>query len=50
VFDPDDFPGGVDIAILSLGFLNLRLLSVALDSSDLLIPIQQQIDRQYLNP
>jgi hypothetical protein len=50
VFDPDDFPGGVDIAILSLGFLNLRLLSIALGSSDLLIPIQQQIDRQYLNP
>jgi hypothetical protein len=50
VFDPDDYPGGVDIAILSLGFLNLRLLAVALSSADLLIPIQQQIDRQYLNP
>jgi hypothetical protein len=40
----------VDISILSLGYQNTRLLSQALTSTGLTIPVQQQIDRQYLNP
>jgi hypothetical protein len=39
----------VDIAIISLGYQNLRLLGVSV-TSDVSIPIQQVIDRQYLNP
>lgn len=39
----------VDIAIMSLGYQNLRLLSVS-TVSDTSIPIQQTIDRQYYNP
>jgi hypothetical protein len=36
----------VDIAIISLGYQNIRLLSIATTSS-ISIPIQQTIDRQY---
>jgi hypothetical protein len=39
----------VDIAIVSLGYQNLRLLSINM-ATDRSIPIQQQLDRQYLNP
>jgi hypothetical protein len=39
----------VDIAIVSLGYQNLRLLNVDV-TSDTTIPIQQVIDRQYFNP
>lgn len=39
----------VDIAIISLGYQNIRLLGVDV-TSDVSIPIQQTIDRQYLNP
>lgn len=38
----------VDIAVLSLGYQNLRLLAVS-TTTDVSIPIQQQIDRQYQN-
>ena len=48
-FDPDAYPSGVDIAIISLGYLNARLTSVALPLADVSIPIQQSIDRQYQN-
>lgn len=49
VFDPDDV-SSVDIAVLSLGYQNIRLTSIALALADVTIPVQQQIDRQYLNP
>lgn len=39
----------VDIAILSLGYQNTRLLGISMTSSQS-IPIQQVIDRQYANP
>jgi hypothetical protein len=39
----------IDIAIISLGYQNIRLLNVSM-ASDQTIPIQQQIDRQYENP
>lgn len=39
----------VDIAIVSLEFQNARLLNVGI-AGDLTIPIQQVVDRQYLNP
>lgn len=40
----------VDIAILSLGFLNQRIRGVTLSSVSQAIPVQQSVDRQYLNP
>lgn len=49
VYDPDEY-SSVDIAVLSLGYQNLRLTSVALGTSDVTIPVQQQLDRQYQNP
>lgn len=49
VYDPEAVPS-VDIAILSLGYQNTRLLNVALGYTDITIPVQQQLDRQYLNP
>lgn len=39
----------VDIAIISLGYQNIRLLGIPVTSS-ISIPIQQNIDRQYKNP
>ena len=48
-FDPDDV-SSVDIAILALGYQNLRITSIALALADVSIPVQQQIDRQYFNP
>ncbi len=48
-FDPDD-ASSVDIAVLSLGYQNLRLTGIALALADVTIPVQQQLDRQYLNP
>ena len=39
----------VDISILSLGYQNQRLLSYS-TTSDVTLPISQQLDRQYLNP
>ncbi len=48
VFDPEENPE-VDIAILSLGYQNIRLTELALSLADISIPIQQQIDRQYSN-
>jgi len=39
----------VDISILSLGYLNIRLLNVSV-AVDISIPIQQTVDRQYENP
>lgn len=48
-FDPDDV-SSVDIAILALGYQNLRIISIALALADVSIPVQQQIDRQYFNP
>lgn len=48
-YDPDTYTS-VDIAILSLGYQNIRLTNFALSSSsDSTVPIQQQIDRQYSN-
>jgi hypothetical protein len=40
----------VDISILSLGYQNTRLLNIPLTFAGATIPIQQQLDRQYLNP
>ncbi len=39
----------VDIVILALAYQNLRLLSFS-TTVDATVPIQQQLDRQYLNP
>lgn len=39
----------VDIAILSLGYQNIRLLNYS-STGNASVPIQQQLDRQYLNP
>jgi hypothetical protein len=39
----------VDISIISLGYQNLRLLGIS-TTTNRTIPIQQTIDRQYLNP
>lgn len=47
-FDPEETPT-VDIAILSLGYQNMRFLGVALGLADVSIPVQQQVDRQYAN-
>jgi hypothetical protein len=49
VYDPDAYPS-VDISILSLGYQNLRLRGIALGFTDVTIPVQQQLDRQYANP
>lgn len=49
-YDVDDV-SAVDIAILSLGYQNIRITNFTLPTSgDSSVPIQQQIDRQYLNP
>lgn len=48
-YDPDEV-SSVDIAVLSLGYQNLRYLAVPLGTSDTAIPVQQQLDRQYNNP
>lgn len=46
-----DAVSAVDIAILSLGYQNIRLTNFTLPTTgDSSIPIQQQIDRQYANP
>ncbi len=45
--DAASYPA-VDISIVSLGYLNIRLLNIDVTSSRA-IPIQQQIDRQYEN-
>src|SRR3990167_193388 len=39
----------IDIALLSLGYQNMRLLNFS-TTSDTALPISQQVDRQYLNP
>jgi hypothetical protein len=39
----------IDISVISLGYQNTRLLSVSM-ASDQTIPVQQVVDRQYLNP
>jgi hypothetical protein len=49
VFDPTEVPE-VDISVLSLGYQNIRLLGQTLTLSDITIPIQQAVDRQYGNP
>lgn len=46
--DAGEYPA-VDVAILALGFLNIRLTNVSV-AADVTIPIQQVIDRQYDNP
>ena len=48
-YDPD-VSSSVDIAVLSLGYQNIRFTNVALGGADVTIPVQQVIDRQYLNP
>jgi hypothetical protein len=40
----------INIAILSLGYQNIRLTNIDISGGDINFPIQQQIDRQYLNP
>lgn len=40
---------GVDISILALGYQNMRILNYS-TTSDVSIPISQNLDRQYLNP
>jgi hypothetical protein len=47
-FDPEEYPS-VDISIISLNYQNIRLLGQSLSLADITIPVQQQIDRQYLN-
>lgn len=47
-YDPD-LVSSVDISILALGYQNTRLLAVA-TTSNVSIPVQQVVDRQYLNP
>jgi len=39
----------VDVAILSLGYQNIRLQSLDMSSGDITVPIQQVLDRQYDN-
>lgn len=39
----------IDIAVLSLGYQNLRILNFS-TTADTSIPVSQQIDRQYNNP
>jgi len=39
----------INIAILSLGYQNIRLTDIDISDGDIAIPIQQQIDRQYSN-
>jgi hypothetical protein len=39
----------VDIAVLSLGYQNLRILNYS-TASDASIPVSQVLDRQYANP
>lgn len=46
--DAASYPS-VDISIISLGYQNTRLLGISM-TTDQSIPIQQVIDRQYLNP
>jgi hypothetical protein len=46
-YDPD-LVSSVDISVLSLGYQNLRFLSVA-TTGDVGIPVQQVVDRQYQN-
>lgn len=48
VFDPTVTPS-VDIAVLSLGYQNIRFTNFALTLADTSIPVQQQVDRQYGN-
>ena len=48
-FDPDD-ASSVDIAVLALGYQNLRITGITLTLADVTIPVQQQLDRQYFNP
>lgn len=48
VFDPTVYPS-VDIAVLSLGYQNLRFTDFALALANASIPVQQQVDRQYRN-
>lgn len=45
-----DAVSSVDVSILSLGFQNVRLLALPLGSADVTVPVQQALDRQYLNP
>lgn len=47
--DAGTYPA-VDISIISLGYQNTRLLNVDISAGDVSIPVQQVIDRQYLNP
>jgi hypothetical protein len=39
----------VDISVIALGYLNFRLLAVSM-ATDVSIPVQQSVDRQYENP
>ncbi len=48
-FDPEAI-AAVDISILSLARENIRILGQSLGPADITIPIQQRLDRQYLNP
>lgn len=47
-FDPAVYPN-VDIAVLSLGYQNIRFANFALTLADTTLPVQQIIDRQYQN-
>jgi len=48
VFDPAVYPA-VDIAVLSLGYQNIRFTNFPLTLADTNIPVQQIVDRQYEN-
>lgn len=47
--DPATYPD-VIVAVLSLGYQNIRLTGIDMSAGNVTIPIQQQVDRQYLNP
>lgn len=40
----------VDVVVLSIGFLNIKVKGINMTQGDVELPINQRIDRQYLNP
>lgn len=40
----------VDISVVSYSYLDIWYNNMAIDANGLTIPVQQQVDRQYLNP
>jgi hypothetical protein len=40
----------VDVVVLSIGFLNIKVKGIDMTQGDVELPINQRVDRQYLNP